>query len=368
VLERIPADVVAAADYERHAAAVLAPDIFAHIAGGSGEERTLRGNRAAFDSWLIHSRVLVDCEAGSTATRLLGDTLSHPLLLAPVAYQKLVHPAGEIATAQAADALDTTMIVSTQATAPLEELARELRRKWFQLYFQPERGETATLVARAEIAGYSAIVVTIDVPVTALRQRAARAGFQHPAELKAANIVDRNAALAAPLAPGASRVFQGAMAKAPTWRDLEWLRTQTNLPLLVKGVLHPDDAVRAIELGIDGIVVSNHGGRALDGVPAALTALQALRARTGPEFPLLVDGGIRSGGDAFKALALGANAVLIGRPQLYALAVAGAAGVAHLLRVLRDELEVTMALAGCPTIASITTGALTRADRYFTAG
>ena len=151
------------------------------------------------------------------------------------------------------------------------------------------------------------------------------------------------------------------MAQAPTWQDLEWLRAQTQLPLLIKGVLHPDDVGRAIDLGVDGAIVSNHGGRALDDAPAALTALQSVRAAVDPTFPLLVDGGIRSGADAFKALALGANAVLVGRPQLYALAVAGAAGVAHLLRILRDELEVTMALAGCPTIASITARAITPA-------
>jgi 4-hydroxymandelate oxidase len=356
-LEPIPADVVTAADYERHAARKLPVDVFAHVAGGSGEERALRANRAALDAWRIHSRVLVDCRQGSTATQLLGHELAHPLLLAPVAYQKLVHAGGELATAQAADALETTMVVSTQSTTPLEELARELRRKWFQLYFQRERSATAEMLARAEAAGYSAIVATVDVPVTALRHRAARAGFRPPPGLVSANVAEP--AMPA-LAPGASRVFQGAMASAPTWQDVAWLRAQTKLPLLLKGVLHPDDARSAIELGVDALVVSNHGGRALDDAPAALTALKAVRASVGPDFPLLVDGGIRSGADVFKALALGANAVLIGRPQVYALAVAGAAGVAHLLRVLRDELEVTMALAGCPTIASITPRALVR--------
>lgn len=363
-LEPIPADVVTAGDYEHHAARKLPADIFAHVAGGSGEERALRANRAALDAWRIHSRVLVDCRQGSTATRLLGHDLAHPILLAPVAYQKLVHALGEVATAQAADALDTTMVVSTQATTPLEQVARELRRKWFQLYFQRDRSATAELLARAEAAGYSAIVATVDVPVTALRHRAARAGFKPPPGLTGANVRETFEPAAPALPPGASRVFQGAMASAPTWQDVAWLRTQTKLPLLLKGVLHADDARSAIELGIDGIAVSNHGGRALDDAPAALASLQSVRATVGPDFPLLVDGGIRSGADIFKALALGANAVLIGRPQLYALAVAGAAGVAHLLRTLRDELEVTMALAGCPTIASITPRAVVRGELY----
>ncbi len=280
-LESIPADVVAVADYERHAASVLPPDVLAHIAGGSGDERCVRANRAAFDAWHIHSRVLVDCRDGSTATRLLGEELAHPLLLAPVAYQQLVHAAGELATAQAADALDATMVVSTLATTPLEGLAAELRRKWFQLYFQPGRTATAKLLARAEQAGFSAIVVTVDVPVAAMRYRAARAGFRHPAQLVAVNVSEPPAAASAALARDGSRVFQGVMAQAPTWQDLEWLRAQTRLPLLIKGVLHPDDVSRLIGLGVDGAIVSNHGGRALDDAPAALTALQSVRAGGG---------------------------------------------------------------------------------------
>ena len=286
--------MVAVVDYERHAASVLPPDVFAHIAGGSGDERCLRANRAAFDAWHIHGRVLVDCRDGSTATRLFGEELAHPLLLAPVAYQKLVHAAGELATAQAADALDATMVVSTLATTPLERLAAELRRKWFQLYFQHSRAATAELLARAEQAGFSVIVVTVDVPVAAMRYRAARAGFRHPAEVVAVNVSEPPPTPPAALPRNSSRVFQGVMAQAPTWQDLEWLRAQTRLPLLIKGVLHPDDASRAIGLGMDGAIVSNHGGRALDDAPATLTALQSVRAAVGPQFPLLVDGGVRS--------------------------------------------------------------------------
>jgi 4-hydroxymandelate oxidase len=357
--EQVPADVFAAADYERHARERLAHDLYAHIAGGSGEERALRANREAFEAVRIFSRALVDCRHGSTATQLLGQALAHPIVLAPVAHQRLVHDDGERATARAAAALDATMIVSTLASVTLEELATELPRgKWFQLYWQPERAATLDLLWRAEAAGYEAIVLTVDAPVTALRHRAARAGFRHPPRVVAANLATDGHTRELQLAPGQSRVFQGAMALAPTWDDVRALRAETRLPLVLKGLLHADDVARAVDLGADAVVVSNHGGRALDDAPATLTALRAARAAVPAQFPLLVDGGARSGADIFKALACGARAVLIGRPQLYALAVAGAVGVAHLLRVLRDELEVTMALAGCPTIDSIDERAL----------
>jgi isopentenyl diphosphate isomerase/L-lactate dehydrogenase-like FMN-dependent dehydrogenase len=275
------------------------------------------------------------------------------VLLAPVSHHALVHPDGEIATARAADAQETGMIVSTLSSVPLERVAAELRRnRWFQLYFQSDWRATASLVTRATDAGYGAIVVTVDAPVSGMRNRAERAGFRLPPEVRSANLEFGEPA-PPPLAPGASRVFQGAMAHAPTWDDVRRLRTHTRLPLLLKGIMHPDDARRARDVGVDGIVVSNHGGRALDEAPAPLEVLTSIRAAVGPTVMLLVDGGIRRGGDVFVALALGADAVLIGRPQLYALAVDGAIGVARMLRLIRDELELTMALAGCPTVADI---------------
>jgi 4-hydroxymandelate oxidase len=327
--------------------------VYAHIAGGSGDEKALAANRAAFARFGIRPRVLVDCRAGHTAVELCGERFAHPVLLAPVSHHALVHPDGEIATAQAADAQETGMIVSTLSSVPLERVAAEMRRnRWFQLYFQPEWRATESLVARAEQAGYSAIVATVDAPVSGLRNRAERAGFVSPPDVRSANLE-----FAEPrppmLVPGQSRIFQGAMAHAPTWDDVRRLRALTRLPILLKGIVHPDDASRAIEIGVDGVVVSNHGGRALDEAPAPLEVLASIRDAVGPEVPLLVDGGIRRGGDVFIALALGADAVLIGRPQLYALAVDGAIGVARLLRLLRDELELTMALAGCPTVADI---------------
>ena len=276
-----------------------------------------------------------------------------------MAYHKLVHPDGERATAQAADALEAGFIASTMSSVSLEDIAAELgKNKWFQLYFQTSRDLTLSLVRRAENAGYTALVVTVDAPINGLRNRAQRAGFALPKHVQAVNVADIPVPDPARLTADQSVVFQGLMAHAPTWADLEWLRRATPLPIIVKGILHPDDAARVTATGLAGVVVSNHGGRTLDGLPASLTALPRVRAAVGPDFLVLLDGGIRRGTDVFKALALGANAVLVGRPQVYALAVAGALGVAHMLRLLREELEVTMALTGCPTLASIDANAI----------
>ena len=252
-------------------------------------------------------------------------------MLAPVAAQKLVHAEGELATAQAADATETCMVVSTQASVDMETLANtDTAEKWFQLYFQREREHSLQLVKRAEAAGYSALLVTLDTPIQSLSHRAQRAGFVMPDDVVAVNLNGQQPTSQVSLTPDQSIVFQGMMNEAPRWADMDWLLQQTTLPVIAKGVLHPDDAVRLINMGVKGIVVSNHGGRALDGVPATIDALPAIRKALGDDFPLLLDGGIRSGLDVFKAIALGANAVMIGRPQLYALAVAGALGVAHI--------------------------------------
>jgi len=357
-------DIAAVEDYERHARVTLADSVYAHIAGGSGDESALERNREQLRGYRIVPRVLRDVTHGSTGVDLLGERHAHPILLAPVAFQQLAHAEGELATAVGADVLDTTMILSTLSSATLERVAKATPgRKWFQLYFQPERDATLDLVRRAEESGYSALVVTVDAPVQAMHNRADRAGFALPRGIVAANLQPGNDQPVV-LEPQDSRVFQGVMRAAPRWPDIEWLRTQTRLPMLVKGILHPDDAQCARGTGADGIVVSNHGGRALDQAPAPLDALPAIRERVGDGFPLLVDGGMRRGGDIFIALALGANAVLVGRPQVFALAVAGARGVAHMLRILRDELEVTMALAGCASIADITATSVERSARW----
>ncbi|MBO9641705.1 MAG: alpha-hydroxy-acid oxidizing protein [Pseudacidovorax sp.] len=355
--DRIPPGILAARDYERLAGQFIPADRLAYIAGGSGEDWTAQANVAAFGRWSIVPRVLRDLRAGHTRVRVGSDDWGQPIGLAPVAFQKLVHPRGELETARAAAATHTALLLSTLATTPLEDVARllppqdALPRPWFQLYLQPRREDTLALVRRAEAAGYGAIVLTLDASIQLASHRALRAGFRMPADCVPAH--GASAAMAPAVPEGASRIFQGAMALAPRAEDLAWLRTATPLPVWVKGVLDPVDARALADAGCAGLVVSNHGGRTVDGVAPSLSLLPAVREAVGPQVPLLFDGGIRSGADVFKALALGANAVLVGRLQLYALAAAGALGVAHLLRLLGEELQACMAVAGCARIADI---------------
>ena len=357
---RIPHGIHNACDYERQAAQHLPADRLAYIAGGCGWDRTVAANRAAFERWNVLPRLLRDVRGGHTRMTLNGQPLAHPFLLAPVAHQRLAHPEAELATARAAEATDTCLVASTLSSVPLEAIAQaggdSLR--WFQLYLQAERAHTLDLLARAEAASYQAIVLTLDASIQLASRSALAAGFAMPADCTAANLAGYAPPGDPSLAPGASRIFQGAMRHAPTWDDLVWLLSATRLPVWVKGVLHPEDARQLQAAGVAGIVVSNHGGRSLDGAPASLGLLPAVRAAVGSGYPVLLDGGIRSGQDAFKALALGADAVLVGRLQVYALAAAGALGVAHMLTLLIEELHACMAQAGCATLADITPGAL----------
>ena len=354
-LTAIPHDLVAACDYEQRARAHLDDNAWAYLQGAAADELTAAANVDAFRRRRLLPRVLRDLRHGQTRCRLFGDEFEHPLLLAPLAYQRLFHPAGELASALAAGVMGGGMVVSTLATCTLEEIASQGQRPlWFQLYWQGERERSLALVRRAEAAGYRALVVTVDAPLSGIRNREQRAGFRLPPGLSTVNLenVPKPASTVNAAVSAASPVF-AALAGAPNWDDVAWLREQTRLPLLLKGILHPDDALKARSLGVDGLVVSNHGGRVLDRVPASLHALPEIRAALGAGYPLLLDGGIRRGSDVFTALALGADAVLIGRPYIQALAVAGPLGVAHMLRLLREELEVCMALCGCPTLAAI---------------
>jgi len=356
-------DVLCAADYEHAAAQVLDPAVMHYIAGGAGEERSLLANRQAFARRAILPQLLRDVRGGHTRLKLLGQTRAHPLLLAPVAFQRLVHDLGETETARSAEATDTVMTVSTLSSLTLETVAATAPgAKWFQLYFQPSRAVTADLVRRAAAAGYEAIVLTVDAPIQSPGRRAVRAGFVRPDHVRPANLVGYPEPDQMVLSAEQSLILDGLMREAPTRGDLAWLLEISPLPVLVKGVLRADDAVALKAAGVAGIVVSNHGGRALDAVPAPLAVLPAMRAAVGPDYPLLLDSGIRSGTDAFMALALGADALMIGRLQVYALAVGGALGVAHMLRLLREELELCMALAGCATLADITPDLLCEAD------
>lgn len=348
-----PPTPVSLGDYERHAAALMSPMAQAYVDGGAGDEITLGENRAAYDRLRLSSRVLRSMAGASTAVRLLGMELDHPVLLAPVAYHKLVHPEGEIATAQGAGAAHAGLVVSTQASTRLEDIAGSASAPLlFQLYVQPDRDFTRDLIARAKAAGYRALMVTVDAPAS-LRNREQRAGFRLPPGISAVNLTGIAAPPAAAGAIGQSPLFSGFLSGSATWADIAWLRSITDLPILLKGILSPADAHAAIATGIDGIVVSNHGGRVLDTLPATIDALPRVAEAVGGAVPILVDGGIRRGTDIVKAIALGATAVMIGRPYVHALCAGGAAGVAHAVHLLRAELEVAMTLTGCARLADI---------------
>lgn len=362
--EALAPDTLTLADHERHARARLDANAWAYFSGGAGDEHTLHANRHAWDTIALLPRVLRPLAGGHTRCTLLGRELAHPILLAPVAYQCLAHPDGEIATAWAAAALGAGMVLSMQSSTTLEAVAsamvgdRSAGPLWLQLYLQHDRALVRELIARAEAAGCEALVLTVDAPTSGVRDRERHAGFALPPGIRAANL----SAMAAPppmrLGAGQSALFDGLLQYAPTWDDVAWLQAQTRLPVLLKGVLHPEDARLAAAQGIAGLIVSNHGGRTLDTALSTASALPRIADAVGGAVPLLVDGGVRRGTDVFKALALGATAVLVGRPVVWGLAHAGAAGVAHVLRVLRDELEVAMALTGCATLGGISRAAL----------
>ena len=356
----IPPGTASLADHELLAQQQLDANAWAYFSGGAGDEITLRANRSAWDTITLQPRMLQPLAGGHTRIPLLGRTLAHPILLAPIAFQRMAHPDGELASAYAAAALGAGMVLSTQSSTPIEAVAQAMQGDpgsgplWFQLYWQHDRGFTRELVQRAEAAGVEALVLTVDAPTSGARDRERRAGFRLPAGISAVHLARLTPPPAQPLAPGQSALFDDLLHHAPTWADVQWLQSITHLPVLFKGVLHPLDAAQAARLQVAGLIVSNHGGRTLDTAPATAHALPRIADAVQGALPLLVDGGIRRGTDVLKAMALGASAVLVGRPALYGLANAGAVGVAHVLRLLRDELEIAMALSGCATLDQAT--------------
>ncbi len=355
-LAGVPADVVSLADHQAWAHQHVAPATWAYVQGGAANEHTLAANTAAWQHLPLHPRVLRRLDGGHTRTTLLGREWPSPLIVAPMAHQKLLHPHGEAATALAAAAQGAGFVLSTQSNTPMEDVVPLVRDDagrgplWFQLYWQAPRETTLALVRRAEACGFEALVLSVDAPVNGVRDTERRQGFRLPPGLHAVHLTPSPPTR---LGPGQSRVFDHLLPLAPDWDDVAWLRSQTRLPLLLKGITHPEDAHQAIAQGADGIVLSNHGGRTLDTVPATARLLPAMARAVAGRVPLIVDGGVRRGTDVLKAMALGADAVMVGRPVLHGLANAGASGVAHVLRLLRDELEVAMALCGCRTLADV---------------
>lgn len=344
-------------EYENLAPSYLSRMAWDYYRGGSGDELTLKSNRQAYQKYLLRPRILVDVSQRDLSVSILGQSLSLPILVAPMGFQGLAHPDGEIATAKAAATLGSLMILSTFSTQSLESVSAQKQNtpQWFQLYIHRDRGLTRALVERAEAAGYSGLCLTVDAPILGKRERDARNQFTLPPHLQLANLVTLTH-LNIPEVEGGSGLFtyfSEQIDPSLTWKDVEWLQSITRLPILVKGILRPDDALKALEHGVKGVIVSNHGGRQLDGAISSLEALPEIVEAVNNEIEVLIDGGIRRGTDILKALALGAKAVLIGRPVLWGLAVAGEAGVYHVLDLLRSELEVAMTLSGCPSLDRI---------------
>jgi 4-hydroxymandelate oxidase len=351
-------------EYETLARERLPRPIYDFIAGGAEDEVTLRANREAFQRLQLLPRALADVSSVDPSTTVLGTRLSFPVILAPVALHKLANPQGELATARTAAAAGTVVTLSTMSSYRIEEVAAASDGpKWFQLYVHPDREITKRLVARAEEAGFSALVLTVDVPRLGRREADFRNQLTFPEGVFPVNYLGEAELDSLPVqAQGSVLAAQGAVLIDPalSWRDVDWLRSVTSMPLLLKGVLHPEDALIALEHGVAGIIVSNHGGRQLDTVPAAIDVLPEIVEVVAGRVELLVDGGIRRGTDVLKALALGASAVLIGRPYIWGLAVGGESGVSHVLSLLRTEFEMAMALTGCASVSEITPGLVRR--------
>lgn len=361
--DAIPPDIVCAEDYERHARNRLDPAIWAYVNGAGTDGITARANSAAWSRIRLQGRALADMRGADMALDLVGLTLPHPLILAPVACHGLAHPGGEGATRIGAAATGSLMVVSCEAGQEIEAIAAAATGPlWLQLYLQPSRDDTLILVRKAEAAGYHALVLTVDAPISGLRNEEQRAGFQMPPHLSAVNLQGFRRPEIRQM-PGRGPAFLGLMDEAPRWEDVVWLKSRTRLPILLKGIMNSADAVRAVECGADGIIVSNHGGRVLDTLPSTAEALPAIAKAVTGRIPILCDGGIRRGTDALKALALGARAVLIGQPQIHALAVGGSSGIAHLMALLRHELEVAMVLTGNRTLADISLDSIWPSDR-----
>jgi 4-hydroxymandelate oxidase len=344
-------------DLEAIAASRLERNAFDYYGSGAHDEITLRENRSAFDRIPVHYRVLVDVSKRDLSTTVLGCRISMPVMIAPTAFHRMACEDGELATARAAGAADTIMILSSLSNTRVEDVVLASSGPvWFQLYVYEDRGATEALVARAEAAGARAIAVTVDAPQLGTRERDVRNRFHLPEGLRVENLVAEGYGKVGqpPADSGLAAYFASLIDASFSWKDLAWLRSITKLPILVKGVVRADDARRAVEEGVNGVVVSNHGGRQLDTSPATIDVLPAIAEAVDGRAEVLLDGGVRRGTDVLKAVARGAKAVLIGRPILWGLAYDGEAGAKMVLDTLRAELDLAMTLAGAPTIEAIT--------------
>jgi 4-hydroxymandelate oxidase len=323
---------------------------------GAWDETTLKANREAYEKWKIHYHVLVDVAQRDLSTNVFGSKVDFPILIAPTAFHKLAHPDGELATARAAVKANTLMTLSSLSTTTIEEVSAATNKNfWFQLYINKNREHTRDLVARAQAAGAKALVVTVDTPLWGRRERDVRNGFHLPPGLSAINLVkyDKDAVAKGQSGAGLGQSFAWMIDASLQWKDLDWLASITPLPIIIKGVCRPDDARIALDHGVKGIQVSNHGGRQLDSAPATIDVLSSIADAVGDKVTILLDGGIRRGTDALKALVMGAKAVLVGRPVLWGLAAGGQEGVEKALSILKEELDLAMALSGCRSLKDL---------------
>lgn len=344
-------------DLERSARETVEAMVYDYYASGAHDEITARENRAAFERLALLPRVLIDVATRDLSTELFGVRYAAPMLIAPMAMQRLAHPEGEVATARAAARAGIGMVVSTVSTTPIEEVQAVLPSPlWFQLYVYPDKGLTRRLVERAERAGAQALVLTVDTPVLGRRERDVRNEFRLPPGLALAHEMPGHSQVLPHVAveSGLAVHAAGMLNPSLTWNDVDWLRSITRMPVLLKGILRAGDARRAVEHGASGIIVSNHGGRQLDTAMPTIAALSAVTNAVAGRIPVLLDGGIRRGTDILKALALGASAVLVGRAALWGLCCGGESGVYHALSILRSELDLAMALCGARTVGEIT--------------
>ncbi|CAL9120444.1 unnamed protein product [Musa textilis] len=343
-------------EYEEIAKQKLPKMIYDYYASGAEDQWTLKENRNAFSRILFRPRILIDVSNIDMATTVLGFNISMPIMIAPTAMQKMAHPEGEYATARAASAANTIMTLSSWATSSVEEVASTGPGvRFFQLYVYKDRDVVRQLVKRAERAGFKAIVLTVDTPRLGRREADIKNRFTLPPFLTLKNFEDLDLGkMERTNDSGLASYVASQVDRSLSWKDVKWLQTVTSLPIIVKGVMTAEDTRLAIQAGVAGIVVSNHGARQLDYVPATINCLEEVVKAARDQVPVFLDGGIRRGTDVFKALALGASGVFIGRPVVFALAADGEAGVRKVLQMLGDELELTMALSGCTSLKEIT--------------
>ncbi|KAJ8290551.1 hypothetical protein GJAV_G00014380 [Gymnothorax javanicus] len=350
---------VSVIDYELEAKKILPKAVFDYYFSGADDQETLADNVAAFSRWRLYPRVLRDVSQVDMSVSVLGQTLSMPVCVAATAMQRMAHPDGETATMRACSAAGTGMMLSSWATSTIEEVAEVSPTgvRWLQLYIYKDRDLTLSLVRRAEKAGYTGIFVTVDTPYLGRRRNDVRNRFKLPSHLRMANFDSPDMAFSSKKGYGDDSGLAVYVAQAidPTlqWADISWLKKITALPVVLKGVLTAEDAKLALQYGVEGILVSNHGARQLDSVPATIDALPEIVEAVEGKVEVFLDGGVRRGTDVLKALALGARAVFVGRPILWGLACGGDKGVGDILQMLREELRLALALAGCRSLKEV---------------